>query len=73
MKTKLEELLMDKDMSQGDLIRKIKDNTGQKIGRDRISKICTGKLKNYTIKTAVMIKDALEVGLDDFVEYEFEK
>lgn len=66
--TKLEKILLEKGMSQGDLMRKIRDNAGFKIGRDRISKICTGRLKNYTMETAVMIAEALEVPIDEITE-----
>jgi hypothetical protein len=55
-------------MSQGDLMRLIRDRSGFKIGRDRISKICTGRLKNYTLETAVMISEALEIPVDEIVE-----
>jgi len=66
--TKLEKILMDRSMSQGDLMRLIEEKSGFRIGRDRISKICTGRLKNYTMQTAVMISEALEVAVDDIVE-----
>ena len=66
--TKLELLLQQRGMSQGDLMRLIKDKSGFKIGRDRISKICTGRLKNYTLETAVMISEALEIPVDEIVE-----
>jgi DNA-binding Xre family transcriptional regulator len=66
--TKLEVLLQERGMSQGDLMRLIKDKSGFKIGRDRISKICTGRLKNYTLETAVMISEALEIPVDEIVE-----
>lgn len=66
--TKLEKILMDRSMSQGDLMRLIEEKSGFRIGRDRISKICTGRLKNYTMQTAVMISEALEVSVDDIVE-----
>jgi DNA-binding Xre family transcriptional regulator len=55
-------------MSQGDLMRLIREKSGFKIGRDRISKICTGRLKNYTLETAVMISEALEIPVDEIVE-----
>jgi transcriptional regulator with XRE-family HTH domain len=71
--TKIEDILLDKNMTQGDLIRSIEVNTGHRIGRDRISMICTGKLKNYTIKTAKMISDALGTPIDSFVELEVKK
>lgn len=66
--TKLEKILQKKNMSYGDLIRKIHENTGFKIGLDRISRICNGILQNYTIVTAKMIADALEVKVDDIIE-----
>jgi transcriptional regulator with XRE-family HTH domain len=66
--TKLELLLQQRGMSQGDLMRLIRDKSGFKIGRDRISKICTGRLKNYTLETAVMISEALEIPVDEIVE-----
>lgn len=68
METKIERILRDRNMSQGDLVRLIKAKSGFRIGRDRISKICTGRLKNYTIETAKMISEALNVSLDDIVE-----
>ena len=66
--TKIEAILMDRNMSQGDLMRLIQNKSGFRIGRDRISKICTGRLKNYTMETAVMIAEALEVSIDDITE-----
>lgn len=66
--TKLESILLDRNLSQGDLMRLIYQRSGFKIGRDRISKICTGRLKNYTMETAVMIAEALEVPVDDIIE-----
>jgi hypothetical protein len=57
-------------MSQGDLVRLIKAKSGFKIGRDRISKICTGRLTNYTVETARMISEALELPMDEIVEIE---
>jgi len=66
--TKIEKILTDRGMSQGDLLRLIIAKSGFKVGRDRISKICTGRLQNYTMETAVMIAEALEVTVDDIVE-----
>ena len=66
--TKLEIILQERGMSQGDLMRLIREKSGFKIGRDRISKICTGRLKNYTLETAVMISEALEIPVDEIVE-----
>lgn len=66
--TKIEKILRKRNMSQGDLMRLVQSKSGFKIGRDRISKICTGVQVNYTIVTAVMIAEALNVKLDDIVE-----
>lgn len=66
--TKLEQILIERGMSQGDLMRLIKQKSGFKIGRDRISKITTGRMKNYSLETAVMIAEALEVPVDHIVE-----
>ena len=35
---------------------------------DRISKITTGRMKNYSLETAVMIAEALEISVDEIVE-----
>lgn len=67
-KTKLEAILRKKKLTQGDLRRMIRDKSGFLIGRDRISKICTGRMKKYNIETAVMIAEALEVNVDDIIE-----
>ena len=66
--TKIEKILMERNLSQGDLMRMIARKSGFKIGRDRISKICTGRMKNYTLETAVMIAEALEVPVDNIIE-----
>jgi DNA-binding Xre family transcriptional regulator len=68
--TKIDRILRDRNMSQGDLVRLIKAKSGFKIGRDRISKICTGRLTNYTVETARMISEALEVPMDEIVDIE---
>jgi len=70
METKIEQILRERNLSQGDLVRLIKAKSGFKIGRDRISKICTGRLTNYTVETAKMISEALEVSMESIVEYE---
>jgi DNA-binding Xre family transcriptional regulator len=68
--TKIEKILRDRGWSQGDLVRSIKAKSGFKIGRDRISKICTGRLTNYTVETARLISEALDVSIDDIVDIE---
>jgi len=66
--TKIQKLLLDRDMTQGDLINLIKKKSGFRFGRDRISKICSGKLTNYHLESAVMISEALECPINDIVE-----
>ena len=66
--SKLEKILIEKNITQADLIRMVKDKSGFEFGRDRISRICTGKTKTYNLLTAVMIAEALEVKVDDIIE-----
>jgi DNA-binding Xre family transcriptional regulator len=66
--TKIEKMLKLKGMKQADLIRKIQSDTGEKIGRDRMSRICNGLVKNYTMKTAQIIADSLECDINDIIE-----
>jgi DNA-binding Xre family transcriptional regulator len=66
--TKLAKILESKSMSQRDLQRAIQDRYGVKIGDDRISKIFTGRMKNYQLKTALLIATTLEVSVDDIIE-----
>jgi hypothetical protein len=66
--TKIQTILQLRNMSQGDLIRIILKKSGFKMGRDRISMICTGRLKNYTVETAVMLAEALDVPINSIVE-----
>lgn len=70
MSTKLAKILRERGLSQTDLVTMIERNTagesgkGFKIGRDRISKICSGITKNMTLETATMIAEALKVPVD---------
>ena len=68
--TKLEQILDKRNMSQGDLMRLIKKRSGFKMGRDRISKICSGKMTNYMVETAVLIAEALNLKVDKIIELE---
>jgi DNA-binding Xre family transcriptional regulator len=68
MKTKLSYILQWKQMSQRDLQRAIQEKFGFKLGDDRISKIVSGKMKNFHLQTAKMIADTLEISIDDIVE-----
>lgn len=66
--TKIEQILTKRNLSQGDLMRLIKQKSGFKMGRDRISKICTGRLTNPTVSTMVMIAEALEVSVSEIID-----
>jgi hypothetical protein len=66
--TKLAQLLNDFGMSQTDLYYLIMDKTGKTIGQDRIHKMYTGKLTNYSIDTAKTIAQTLGVSLDEIVD-----
>jgi transcriptional regulator with XRE-family HTH domain len=77
--TKLQQILLDRGMTQADLMRAITEKTGFQVGRDRISRIVNGNLTNYTIETAVMIAESLtampnvrgrckKVRVDDIIE-----
>jgi DNA-binding Xre family transcriptional regulator len=65
--TKLQQLLIDKEMTQRDLQRAILDKQNVFIGDDRISKLVNGVQKNVTMKTAKLVSDTLGVKIDDIV------
>ena len=65
--TKLQVLLSDKKMTQGDLQRAIKNKHGVLLGRDRISRLVSGIIHNYHTNTAKIIADTLEVTIDDIL------
>jgi DNA-binding Xre family transcriptional regulator len=65
--TKLQQLLIDKEMTQRDLQRAILEKENVFIGDDRISKLVNGVQKNVTMKTAKLVADTLGVKIDDIV------
>lgn len=67
--TKIARILKERGMTQRDLQRAIFNEHGVKFGDDRISKICTGRLKNYHTNTAIIIASTLNVTVDDILEY----
>ena len=67
--TKLQLILQQNDMSQAQLIELIKEKTGKTIGKDRISKICSGKITNYSLRTAKIISISLGIPIDKFIEH----
>lgn len=66
--TKLATLLNELGWTQRDLQRAILEKHDFKLGDDRISKMVTGRLKNYHIRTAKLIAETLEVKIDDIVD-----
>jgi hypothetical protein len=66
--TKLAIILQNKEMTQRDLQRAIFKKFKVKLGDDRISKMVTGVLTNYQIKTAKMIAETLDVSIDNIIE-----
>lgn len=67
--TKLHALLKERKMSQVELHELIpKVNNGETLTRYIISEIASGKRKNYNIRTAILIANALEVPIDDIID-----
>jgi DNA-binding Xre family transcriptional regulator len=66
--TKLQEILSQKEMSQADLIKIIKDKTGMEFDKGNLSRIVNGVKTNFTIETARIISDALDVTIDDIID-----
>jgi DNA-binding Xre family transcriptional regulator len=68
-KTKLEALLIQREMSNEELRRTIQEQSGENIGSDRISRIVNGQLTNYYVRTAILISRALSVPIEDILEF----
>jgi hypothetical protein len=68
--TKLQNILNDNNMTQAQLIEMIRLRTGRVIGKDRISKICSGRITNYSLFTANTISRALGIPIDTFIEHD---
>jgi len=66
--TKLQQILEEKKMSQADLIKLIKDNTGIEFDKGNMSRIVNGVKTNFTIETARIISEALKVTFDDIID-----
>lgn len=66
--TKISVILIQKGMTQRDLQRAILDKFSVKYGDDRISRIVNGKVRNYSVLTAKILADTLEVKIDDIVD-----
>jgi DNA-binding Xre family transcriptional regulator len=66
--TKLAVILAERGMTQKDLKQEILTQYGFEIGKDRISKMVSGKLTNYHVQTAKLVADTLKVKVDDIIE-----
>lgn len=66
--TRLGALLLSRGMSHRDLIDGIRKKFGKSIGKDRISRIANGSLRDYYISTAMMIAGTLEVKIEEIIE-----
>jgi hypothetical protein len=71
--TKIQKLLELRNINQSKLISQIYEKTGHQYDRGYISKICSGKIDNFTIKTAIIISTILRVKIDKIVELDFDK
>lgn len=63
--TKLQKLLIEKQMLQSDLIRLIKETQNVEFDKAFLSRIVNGK--NMTVGTAKIISNALEVKIDEII------
>ena len=67
--TKLYKILLERSMTQKDLHNLIMDaNDGKSVSMYILNEIVNGKRKNYTISTAILICNALNVPIDDIVD-----
>ena len=73
MNTKLQKILNDSGLTQGDLILKIKQKYGITFTRSYVSKICAGIINNYTIRTALILSETLGVNIDDIIDQKAKK
>lgn len=73
VRTKIEKILIERGINQLDLGSLVKEKTGKKLAPDHISKIVSGKVIDYYLRTAGYIAFALDVKLDDIIEDEILK
>jgi len=73
MTTKLQKILNEKNLTQGDFILQVQYKYGLVFTRSYISKVCSGIITNYTVKTALIISDTLGVGLEDIIDTKSKK
>jgi DNA-binding Xre family transcriptional regulator len=67
--TKLYSILLERSMTQKDLYDLIiETNGGKSVSMYILNEIVNGKRKNYTMNTAILICNALNVPIDDIVD-----
>lgn len=69
-RTKLENILIQKNLSQTDLYEMIGTAGFKKIGKDRINRYVTGVTLNYKMNVLVILCTVLGCTPNDIVEYE---
>jgi hypothetical protein len=67
--TKLKSILNERGLTQLDLYDLIKEvNDGKVVQLYILNEIINGKRKNFTINTAILIANALELPIDDIID-----
>ena len=67
--TKLKLILNERGLTQLDLFNLIKEvNEGKSVNLYILNEIINGKRKNFTINTAILIANALELPIDDIID-----
>jgi DNA-binding Xre family transcriptional regulator len=66
--TRIQEALFKKRMTQSDLYNRIVEISEVPVTRAMLSRICTGRQKNYHTNTLLKICFALEVSPNDILE-----
>ena len=67
-KTKLSKILLQRGITQTELIEKIQQTQGVTIEKYRMSKIVSGQITNYFTTTARAIANALNLPIEDILE-----
>ena len=66
--TKLQAILEQRNMTQSELIRVIKEKTGIEFDKGNLSRIINGVKTNFTIETGKIISDTLDVTIDEIID-----
>ena len=66
--TKLQQIIENRQITQSDFIRIIKEKTGIDFDKGNLSRIVNGHKTNFTIETARILSDSLGVTLDEIID-----